>query len=188
MSYGYVLGRAAQFLEEISILDWGSGIGHYYALTRALWPEIRLRYTAYDFAEFCETGRELLPGVDFVEDPETALAGSYHLVMAGSSLWYSQDWQQCLASLAAASTKYVYVTRMIFVRESPSFVAVQRPWRYGYNTEYQCWVLNRLSFLDAAEACDLCLEREFIFGEAPAIYGAPEHGTFRGFLFRKTRS
>ena len=186
MTYGYVLGRAAQFRTELSILDWGAGVGHYYAFTRALLPETHLHYTAYDFTPFCEIGQGLLPHVRFVDNPQTALQGSYQLVMAGSSLWYSQQWQETLKSLAAATADWIYITRMIFVRNCSSFVVIQRPWKHGYNTEYQCWVLNRQSFLDAAENCGLRLEREFFFGPAPAIHGAPEAGTFRGFLFRRS--
>jgi hypothetical protein len=39
MSYAYVLARAAHGKEKISILDWGSGVGHYYVVTKNLYPE-----------------------------------------------------------------------------------------------------------------------------------------------------
>ncbi|MFN5074630.1 MAG: hypothetical protein ACK5MO_03475, partial [Planctomyces sp.] len=61
------------------------------------------------------------------------------------------------------------------------------PWRHGYDTEYQCWILNQTEFLQEAAACDLQLEREFYFGQAPQIAGLTETGAFRGFLFRNVK-
>ena len=40
LTFGYVLARAARG-ERVSVLDWGGGPGHYYALGRALLPELR---------------------------------------------------------------------------------------------------------------------------------------------------
>jgi putative methyltransferase (TIGR04325 family) len=185
MSYGYVLGRVVWRRTSLTLLDWGAGVGHYYPITRTLYPQIELQYTAFDLAALCNSGRGFLPEVCFLDEPKAALNGRYQLVMAGSSLWYSRYWQETLTALAAASEEWLYVTRMIFVRQNPSFVVVQRPWKYGYDTEYQCWVLNRQEFLQAAETAGMSLEREFIFGTAPAIHGASEQGTFRGFLFRR---
>lgn len=185
MTYGYVLGRACQHRSSLSILDWGAGAGHYYVYSRALFPDLSLAYTAHDLPALCAAGRSTLPDVTFDDDAEQVLSRTYNFVMAGSSLWYAENWKSLLGRLAVAASEWVYVTRMIFMRQTSSFVAVQRPWKYGYDTEYQCWALNSTEFLQAAHDANLTLEREFIFGQAPAIHGCEEIGTFRGYLFRR---
>ena len=67
-----------------------------------------------------------------------------------------------------------------------SFVVVQRPYAYGYQTDYLSWVINRAELLDAAAAAGLRLEREFIAGADTTYHGAPEISETAGFLFRRT--
>ena len=58
MSYGYVLALAARAAERaaadhagdpvrrrLSILDWGSGLGHYFIISRALLPDVTFDFT-----------------------------------------------------------------------------------------------------------------------------------------------
>src|SRR5215510_8376541 len=35
MTYAYVIARASQKRDRISLLDWGGGIGHYYLISKA---------------------------------------------------------------------------------------------------------------------------------------------------------
>ena len=74
---------------------------------------------------------------------------------------------------------------MMFIDRADSFVALQRPWKYGYKTEYQVWILNQQHFVEYIEKLGMNLVREFLFGQGPHIEGAPEQGFFKGFLFRK---
>jgi len=73
---------------------------------------------------------------------------------------------------------------MPFVLQAPSFVFVQRPYMYGYNTEYLGWCLNLTDFLNETSRLGLELVREFVVGERPRIINAPEQCQYRGFLFR----
>lgn len=187
MSYANVVGIAAVGREVISILDWGSGIGHYCTFTKALYPDLTVDYTGHDLPALCEAGRRLHPEQKFTESADECLSITYELVMAGSSLWYVRDWRKTAAQLSAATGRFLYITRMMFVEEAYSFVAVQRPHSYGYETEYQCWILNQSEFLNHMERQGMTLVREFLFGPGPAIHNAPERGHFKGFLFKKGR-
>lgn len=183
MSFGYVLARAARGRGRLSMLDWGGGIGHYCVYTRALLPEVELEYHCRDLSLLTAAGRQVLPDATFHETDETALARTYDLVLASSSLHYSRDWRGTLAMLASVTDHYLYVTRQPFVETAPSFVVVQRPYRYGYMTEYPGWFLNRGEFLAEAGALGLELLREFLIAERPVVRGAPEQADYRGFLF-----
>jgi len=106
-------------------------------------------------------------------------------MLARSSLQYSKDWPALLRRLAASVTTSLYVTRVPIVFESPSFVVVQRPYAYRYDTEYLGWVLNRDELLDAARANGMILRREFLLSTgAHKPIGAPEATHERGFLFQ----
>ena len=90
-----------------------------------------------------------------------------------------------LTRLAAAAAPWLFVAQLPVARTAPSFVLVQRPDAYGYETEYLGWVVNRDGLLRTAERAGLALEREFI---APGVIdadGAPERPVYlRSFLFR----
>lgn len=183
MSFAYVLARGAHNRDRLSMLDWGGGIGHYYLYARALMPELTLDYSCYDLPSLTEGGRRVLPQVNFYNSEEAALSRRYDLVIASSSLQYAEDWRTKLAGLAGVCDGYLYVTRQPFVRHSPSFVVVQRPYRHGYQTEYPGWFLNESEFLGVTAEIGLTLLREFLIQERPSVPGAPEQADYRGFLF-----
>lgn len=186
MSFAYVLARAARERERVSILDWGGGIGHYCVYARSLLPEVELDYHCRELARLASAGRQVLPDQTFHDSDETALARRYDLVLASSSLQYSEDWRRVLAGLARVASPYLYVTRTPFISDAPSFVVVQRPHRHGYLTEYAGWFLNRHEFLSECAGLGLRLEREFLIDERPYVEGAPEQAGYRGFLLRTT--
>ena len=183
MTFGYVLARAAQGRRRLSMLDWGGGLGHYCVNARALLPDLQLDYYCRDLPNLVAGGRTVLPDATFYVDEKEALAGRYDLVVASSSLHYSRDWRGVLAGLATATTGYLYVTRQPFVKTADSFVVVQRPHRFGYQTEYPGWFLNRDEFLSATTDLGLQLLREFLIWEIPNVPNAPEAADYRGFLF-----
>lgn len=187
MSYAYVLALAARKKEQLSMLDWGGGIGHYHPLSKAILPDVDLEYHCQDVPMLCDVGRKLLPEGHFFDDARSCFNRTYDFVHAGSSLWCVEDWKTAAADLAAAADDYLYVTRMMFIRSAPSFVAVQRPQAYGYLTEYQLWILNEGEFVAFVQSCGMVLVREFVFGPGPHVHGAPEQGVFRGFLFQRAR-
>lgn len=184
-TYGYVLGLAAHSRQQLSMLDWGGGIGHYSVINRVLLPEVKVDYHCEDVPVLCNAGRSVLPDASFYEKPGSSFGRMYDFVHAGSSLWCVENWKETAVKLAGASKDYLYITRMMFVENAESFVVLQRPYKYGYNTEYQCWVLNKQEFVNHIEEQGFRQVREFLFGWGPTIYAAPEAGFFKGFLFRR---
>ena len=182
MSYAYAFARAAAGRQTVRLLDWGGATGQYYALTRALFPTVALAYTCKDMPLFAEAARANLPEARFTSD-DAVLNERFDLVLASSSLHYTEDWRGLLTRLASASDGFVYITRIPVVERAPSFVFVQRPYAAGYATEYPGWCLNRSDLLAAAERAGLRLVREFVLGENPVIERAPEQNGYRGFLF-----
>ncbi len=189
MTFGYVLGRCIAESRDgpTSVLDWGGGIGHYYLYARHLFPRARLDYTVKELASLCRMGTALNKGAKFLDDECEVLSLPYDLVFASSSLHYTRDIYGLTARLCAAAAGYLFVTRTPFVDEAPDFVVVQRPYRYGYHTEYAGWFLNRSRFIGFVEDRGFELDREFMLAERPHVPNAPEQCTYRGFLFRRVR-
>jgi putative methyltransferase (TIGR04325 family) len=183
MAFGYVLSLAAHKKDHLSLLDWGGGIGHYYLLAQALLPNVEIEYHCKDIRILSEYGARLFPQQHFYHD-ERCLDTVYDFVLASTSIHYTEDWQILIRRLAGATSSYLYIANLPSIRQSPSFVFVQRAYQYGYNTEYLGWCLNRTEFLHAAERAGLVLLREFIYGYQPVIRGAPEQNSYNGYLFR----
>jgi putative methyltransferase (TIGR04325 family) len=186
ISYAFALAMAARKKPCLSLLDWGGGIGHYYALSKALLCDTEIDYFCHDLPAFCRIGREVLPQGKFVESAADCFRRKYDLVLASSSLWYEEDWRSTLDKLIGAADPYLYVTRMVFVEKAASYVAIQRPSGLGYETEYLCWILNREEFLEYVLDHSMKLVREFLICNGPEIFRAPEQGDYRGYLFVKS--
>jgi len=185
MSFGYVLGLAGAGRGPLSVLDWGGGVGNYYAFARVLWPGCAFEYTCKDLPLMVAAGRELLPDCRFEDDDDRALAGLYDLVISSSSLQYSRDWQSLVGRLCMAAAHYFYVTRLPIVETVPSFVVLQRAYAYGYGTEYLGWFINRHELIAAVEGNGFRLVREFVLDERPTVPNAPEQCRYGGFLFER---
>ena len=183
LTFGYVLARAARG-GEVSVLDWGGGPGHYYVLGRALLPEVELDYHSRDLPRLVALGREVLPEATFHDD-DSCLERRYDLVVASDSLQYAPEVESTLARLAGAAAPWLFVAQLPVAENAAAFVVLQRPDAYGYDTEYLGWVLNRTTFVRAASAAGLRLEREFIAPGTIAAAGAPEAAHLRSFLFRR---
>ncbi len=185
MLLGYCLMMASRNRESLSILDWGGALGHLYFVARALLPpEIKLEFSCKDVPLVAEYGKKHALEIRFFSD-ESCFERSYDLVMAHASLYYSEDWQRIFAGLVKAASGYVLISRIPFVSDVPSYVCLERLYRFDYNVEALCWVINRDSFLDEARRLGLKLVREFITGQAYKIPNAPEQPVFRGYLFSK---
>ena len=184
LAFAYSLLLAARTHDSVSILDWGGGIGLYSLLARALLPpEVTVEFHCKELPLLCSYGREAMPEVYF-HDEDSCLDRTYDLVVASSSLQYTEDWEPLLARLADATTRYLYLARVPVVFSSPSFVVLQRAHKYGFGTEYLSWVYNRGELLESARRAKLELVREFLLGYKPRISGAPEQDETRGLLFR----
>lgn len=185
MVYGYVLAKAAYQKDRISILDWGGGLGHYYLISKALLPDVAIDYYCKDLPILCQGGRELLPDVTFYDDESDCFQKSYDLVLSSSSLQYSEDWKDTVRKLADSARSYLLITRLPIVHNADSFVVVQRPYAYGYYTEYITWFLNRQSLLEYIIGLGMKFVREFLIAEKFPVPDAPEVAEARGFLFAK---
>jgi putative methyltransferase (TIGR04325 family) len=182
MSFAYALALVARHSDRLTMLDWGGGIGHYYLVARSLLPNVQIEYHCKDVPSLAQYGAQLFPDQHFYTD-ESCLEHTYDLVIASASLHYTEDWRGLLGGLARATKGFLYITGLPTVIDASSFVFIQRPYGYGYNTEYLGWCLNRKEFLKLAEATGLKLLREFIVGHRPVIHRAPEQNEYRGFLF-----
>ena len=183
MSYAYALALSSRHKSALSMLDWGGGIGHYYIISQAVLPDVEIDYHCKDVPVLAEHGQQLFPQAHFHTD-DACLTRRYDFVLASTSLHYSQDWAATLQGLARATAGYVFITQLPVAQRAPSYVFVQRPYQYGYDTEYLGWCLNRGQFLECAGAAGLELVREFMIGHRPPIHRAPEQCEYRGFLFR----
>jgi putative methyltransferase (TIGR04325 family) len=183
ISHAYVLALAAAGRDQVSILDWGGSLGQFYLGARTALPGVQIRYEVKDVPVLCAYGRRLQPDVVFHVD-DSCLERNYDLVLASGSLQYSVDWRQDLGKLARSAAPYLYVTRLPVLFKRPSFVALQRAYRYGYGTEFLGWFFNRRELLESASQANLVLLREFLIERHPRVSGAPEQAEARGYLFR----
>lgn len=184
LAFAYALALASRSSDRISVLDWGGGLGFFYFLSRALLPEeVDIEYHCKDVPLVCRYGREALTEVTFWDD-ESCLDRPYDFVFASSSLQYCEAWSDLLERLARASRRYLFLTRVPVVLESPSFVVLQRAHTYQFETEYLSWVFNRHELLEVADHSRLELVREFLLGYKPLVAGAPEQDETRAYLFR----
>lgn len=183
VSAGYVIALAAHGRDDLSMLDWGGGLGQYYALAKAMVPHVSIDYCCKDVPKLVAAGRELQPDAEFTDD-DSVLDRQFDLVLASGSLQYSEHWRDVLAQLAGTARRYLYVARLPVALSAPSHVVLQRPHAHGYPTEYLGWVLNRNEFLESARAARLQLVREFLVSAWFDAEGAPERPTgHRSFLF-----
>ena len=182
LTFAYVATLAAHGKERLTFLDWGGSLGHYGAIARAVLP-VQVDYHCREVAQTVAAAHA--EGIEgrFVSDDSWA-DRTYDLVMASASLQYAEDWRLQLAELARVCRGYLYVTRLPFSRSAPSFHILQRAYRYGYETEYVGWVVNRDELLEAAVSLELSFEREFVIDAWLSAPGAPEDPIgHRGFLF-----
>ena len=187
VSFAYVLARAARRRDEISVLDWGGGLGHYAVLAWAVVPEIAVDWHCREVPSVATAGEAANPDVTFHTD-DGCLDRSYDLVLASSSLQYEPDWPTLLRRLGAAANGFLLVTRVPIALETPSFVVLQRAAAYGYATDYLGWVISRDELLAEAQGAGLVLDRELLLDAWLSAEGAPEDPIgHRGFLFRPAR-
>jgi putative methyltransferase (TIGR04325 family) len=185
LAWAYALARATDGARDLSVLDWGGALGHYYVHARKLLPDVEFDYHCRELPAVCAEGRRVLSEVTFHEGDD-CLGQRYDLVVASGSLQFDEDWRARLRTLTQAARKWLFLTRLPLVNNHPTFVVLQRAHAYGYATEYIGWVLNRHELLDAASDCGLELEREFALQPPFVPEGAPEPVAHGAFLFRRS--
>jgi len=187
VTYAYVLALATRHRDKISVLDWGGSLGHYYLLGRAVLPEVEIDFHCREVPLMCAQGKELCPDVHFYAD-DSCLEREYDVVMINGSLGYFPNWQDLLRRLCVVAKDYLFLTRVLVVERSRSFVARQHTDIYNYDSEMLTQVFNRGEVLRTVADAGLELFREFVVGPGPTISGAPEPCSDCGWLFRRARN
>jgi putative methyltransferase (TIGR04325 family) len=177
LAFGYALGLAAQRRSEISILDWGGGLGQYYWLSRALYPELKLKYACKEMPAFVEAGRELSPQVEWTSNDQ-CLSEAHDLILMSGSLQYERDWKSLLARISSSQSRYFYLTRLPVALRGESYASVQT----GMGSQMMLWTLSREDLLATLRGLGWTLVREIVLEEKPEITDAPEPCVVRGFL------
>jgi len=184
LAFAYALLLASRDRDRVSVLDWGGGLGFHAFVARSVLPAgVDLDYHCKELPQLCEVGRREVPEVTFWDD-ERALDRVYDLVLASSSLQYSEQWQADLGRLAGATSSHLFLTRVPVVFHHPAFVVLQRTRGHRFDTEYLSWVFNQESLLGHVAASGLQLIREFLIGPGCEALGAPEPDETRAYLFR----
>jgi len=184
MTFGYALSLVARNRAAVSILDWGSGLGHYARLAHALLPDVPIEYYAHDLAPLIEAGQRLQPDVNFFPDDVEWRRRRYDLVLVSGSLQCVADWHDALAGISSVTAQYALITRVGVVQTAPTFVHLETPSQLEYQSQLASWVFNRQELLTAAERAGLTLVREFVLHPLDDMPGAPETADLRGYLFR----
>lgn len=183
MVFAYSIALASYDKPSLKMLDWGGGIGHYFLLAKKIIPQVEIDYFCKDVQMLADYGQSLFPNAHFSSN-ESYCNNHFDFILASSSLHYVEDWQSVLSNFANCADGYVLLTRVpITLKES--YVFVQRPYQYGYQTEYLSWAINRTSLLESSKNLGFQLIREFITGERPNIINAPSPCENRAFLFQK---
>lgn len=187
VSFAYVLTLAGLNKKNINFLDWGGGIGHYGLLAEELTRPagLDINYYCYDFDVFGNKGRQANAEYIYFSNDTMYTTVKFDLIMASSSIWYEKDWRNGIDKILKYNTEYLYITRMIFITDKPSYVAIQRPKSMGYDTEYLFWVINKSELIKYVAESGFNLIREFEFGKTMPVFKAPEQGSMQGFLFKK---
>jgi putative methyltransferase (TIGR04325 family) len=182
MVFGYALALCARNTDALTILDWGGALGHFHALARALVPDLELDYHCKELPAVCEQGRRVSRAVTF-HDSDDCLERSYDLVLASGAIQYAEDWPDLFTRLAKAARRCLLITK-VPVTDAPSFVVLQRAHRYGYNTQYLGWALNRGELRTVAHSVGVELMREFFLSARLEVPDAPGSIHHAGFLFK----
>lgn len=87
-----------------------------------------------------------------------------------------------LQKLNYVCNSYLYLTRILIVRKTSSYVVIQRI--SGIGGECVCWVLNSNEVLNYTQSLGMKLVREFLIDWMIFPHKAPEPFEVAGFLFR----
>ena len=180
ISFAYVLALSAHKKDNISVLDWGGALGHYYLLGKAVLPGVDIEYHVKEVHLMAKAGKQLNPEVHWHDD-ETCLERDYDLIMMNGSIGYMEDWTEVLLRIVSSVKAYLFLFRLPVVQRSPSFISIERL----YNSQMLHQQLNQAELLETVKDTGLTLMREFVVGDRPYIKGAPEQCEIRGWLFKK---
>jgi putative methyltransferase (TIGR04325 family) len=182
LAFAFAAARAADGKTSLSVLDFGGGLGLYSTVARLALRDKSVDYTVQELPPIAKAGTLARPSVRFVSD-EQQLAAAYDLVFAQGSLQYIKNWREQLAKLASRSASWMFLTRVLVLRTSPTAIVHQTiP---GDQFAFWCW--NEAELLDFAASIGLALIQTIRFRDAYApIAGVEELPTMCGYLFHRS--
>ena len=178
--YEAALLRAAGPLNSLSVLDYGGGIGWYYALSRFLLPGFPLDYAVKDTSLLIAHGNTLFPQVCFTASDAQCFSRRYDFVLASGSLQYVREWRERALQLAEAASSWLLITRLPVSNQS-AFLYRQD----AYGTSYPAWAIQEGELIDLVQGAGFRLARCYRLGEPPEVQGAPELLLPSAFLFER---
>jgi putative methyltransferase (TIGR04325 family) len=184
LTFCYVLARAASQRAELSVLDWGGGLGHYFLIAQTMLPGVKLNYTNHEVPMMCEKGQLVCPEINFCSEL-SCLESTYDVVIANGSLGYFEDWKGTLSKLCESAGEYLFLTRLFVVDHEPTFIILHRTYEHGYESDMLTTVFNRQDVMEVTSRAGFEVVREFAVEEAPYITGAKEQCIDTGWLFKR---
>ena len=178
--FGYALALTARHKTKVSVLDYGSNLGDYYWLGRALVPDVELDYHCRELPKVAEAGRRITPNVVWHTD-DTVLTGSYDLVMFSSCIQCLPNWQDILVRAAQSTRNYLLLADVPTVRDVPAYIVTHRE-RGRTNLQI---LMNHSEIVGTVERTGLQLVREFAMGPHPPVANATEQPMCLGWLFQR---
>lgn len=179
LTFGYIIGLASHKKDTLSVLDYGGGLGHYYYLAKALYPDLTIQYACKEMPSMKRYGEKIAPEIEWFDD-DSCLNKKYDLVMVNGSLQYLPEWKNSLSKIIDSVETFFFLTRVPVV-DGKGFYAIQQT--YGTRMIHQQF--NRNELLETIENNSLRVVREFIIGDKPYIYDAPEQCELKGWLFTR---
>jgi putative methyltransferase (TIGR04325 family) len=182
LAFAFAAARAADGKASLSVLDFGGGLGLYSTVAKLALRDKSVDYTVQELPAVAKAGAVARPSVRFISD-EQQLAAAYDLVFAQGSLQYIKNWREQLAKLASRSASWLFLTRVLVLRTSPTAIVHQRiP-----DDQFAFWCWNEAELLDFAASIGLALIQTIRFRDAyGSIAGVEELPTMCGYLFRRS--
>lgn len=130
--------------EQISILDFGGGLGiGYMTLAESISNDLeRVLYTIVEVPEVCKCGEDLHEG-KVIYTSELPEVRKFDLIYSASALQYIENWQSLLGKFASLSPDYILLSD-VFAGSITSFVTLQN----YYESRIPHWFLNLNHLLD----------------------------------------
>jgi len=182
MTFAYVLTLAAHLKTKVSVLDWGSGIGHYYLMSKRFLPGVEIDYHCVEVPEMAKLGKMINKNVSWYS-ANNYLKNTYDLVMINASLQYVKEWKSFFKEISSCIGNYLFVTRIPTVENVEGYVAIQN--ENGVKMLHQ--QINSKELVSTVEGCGFQTMFEFLIGDKPFIKNAPEQCEMKGWLFKKTK-
>lgn len=183
LTFAYALALAARNKNQLKILDWGGGLGHYFLLAKALLPGTELDFACREVPVMCAAGRTLNPEVQFFETDE-CLKEKYDFVLINGSLQYFPDWQEMLPKIATACSGWLMLARLPVAESGQPYVVWQRMQKYGYDTELLMQIFDENAVLRLLANHGWRVFREFVVDEWSRPHNAPSRFRQKSWLLK----